>query len=416
MKYVIKRFIGLLLLFAIAVPQPAKDFELTNPEKVGLSSERLAKIRPVMQKYIDDSKLSALMTLVSRHGKLVHFETCGMADIEAEKPLSENSIFRIYSMTKPITSTAIMMLYEEGHFQLWDPVSKYIPEFKNMKVFAGGTIDSLILEKPTREMTILDLLRHTAGLTYTWDSTPVDELYRRKKIFNPQDNLHDMMVKLGEIPLLYQPGTKYHYSVAMDVLGYLVEVISGMSFDRFLKERIFDPLEMEDTAFYVPESKLDRFIALYNKTDDNKIRPGDHPNTSKYRNQPTAPSGGGGLVSTPLDYLKFAQMILNKGELNGRRLLGRQTVEYMLQNHLPEGTQVWQGLGYGLGFGIVTDPAKNRILCSNGESSWSGMANTFFWIDLEEDLIYMVWTQLFPWGVYDYRHQFRVMVHSAIIE
>ena len=400
------------VLYAIALAQP---LEITAPENVGFSSERLDRIKPLMQSYIDEGKLSGLATLVARHGEVVHFETYGMKNIESKDPITKDTIFRIYSMSKPVASTAAMILYEEGKFQLNDPVSKYIPEFKKLKVFAGGTADHPIVEDQVRELQIIDLFRHTSGFTYGWNPTAVDTLYGRNKVRDPRESLHDMIVKLSDIPLLFQPGTQYNYSVSIDVLGYLVQVISGMPFDQFMQERIFGPLQMNDTGFYVPKDKLDRFATLY-QLRDGALVASDVPKSSSYQKPPAAPSGGGGLVSTVSDYLKFAQMILNKGEYNGTRILGRQTVEYMLTAHFPDGLEVNPGEVFGIGFGITTDPARTDILCSQGEAAWSGAANTFFWVDPREDMIYMVWTQLFPWGAYDFRNQFRVMVHSAIID
>lgn len=390
--------------------------DLSSPESVGMSTERLAKIAPVMQQYIDDGKLAGLATFVARKGQIVHHETYGMADIAAKKPITRETIFRIYSMTKPVTAVAAMILYEEGKLSLKDPVSKHIPAFKNLKVFAGGTMANPVLEDPKEEMRIIDLIRHTAGFTYTRGGTAVDSLYREKAIFHLDDSLEGMINKLAEIPLLYQPGTKYHYSVSIDVLGYVVQVVSGIPFDQFMRERIFQPLKMKDTGFYVPAEKIHRFATRYQLTKDDPLVVGDHPDKSDFGKKSNTPYGGGGLVSTIADYFRFAQMILNKGELDGVRILSRKTVEYMLLDHLPEGERVGPGFGMGIGFGILTDPVEYGRMSTTGSARWSGAANTFFWIDPQEELIFMVWTQLFPYGVYDIRHKFKIMAQAAIID
>ncbi len=390
--------------------------ELASPESVGMSSERLAKIAPVMQEYVDDGKLAGLATFIARKGQVVHHETYGMADIAAKKPITRETIFRIYSMTKPVTAVAAMMLYEEGKLSLKDPVSKYIPAFKNTKVFVGGTMANPQLEAPRQEMRIIDLLLHTSGLIYGWGNSAVDSLYREKKILRWDDSPEEKMSKLAEIPLRHQPGTKYQYGVSTDVLGYLIQVVSGMPFDQFLQERIFQPLKMNDTGFHVPAEKLDRFATRYQLTKDNPLAIGDRPEDSRYRKPPSMPSGGGGLVSTMADYFRFAQMILNKGELDGVHILGRKTVEYMLMDHLPDGEQIGPGFGMGFGFGILTDPVEYGRMSTSGSARWSGAANTFFWIDPQEELIFMVWTQLFPYGVYDIRHKFKIMAQAAIID
>lgn len=404
--------IFILLIFSGLAPGQ----ELASPESVGMSSERLAKIAPVMQQYIDDGKLAGLATFVARKGKVVHHETYGMADIAAEKPITRETIFRIYSMTKPVTAVAAMILYEEGKLSLKDPVSKHIPAFKNTKVFTGGTVANPQLEVPKQEMRIIDLFLHTSGLIYGWGNSAVDSLYREKKILKSDYSPEEKIKQLAETPLRHQPGTKYQYSVSTDVLGYVIQVVSGMPFDQFLQERIFQPLKMNDTGFHVPADKLDRFATRYQLTKDNPLAVGDQPEGSRYRKPPSMPSGGGGLVSTMADYFRFSQMILNGGELDGARILGRKTVEYMLMDHLPDGEQVGPGVGMGLGFGILTDPVDYGRMSTLGTASWGGAANTFFWIVPQEELILMVWTQLFPFGIYDYRHQFKVMTQSAIID
>lgn len=412
-----KNIIGSTLFLSCVILQASSQgLPEATPEEVGLSSARLERIAPVMQSYVEENKLAGLMTMVARRGKVVHFERFGMMVREADKPMEFDTIFRIYSMTKPITSVAIMMLYEEGHFQLNDPVSKFIPEFKDLKVFENETEEGIELSPTKREMTIRDLLTHTSGLIYGWGDRPVDKMYQEAKVLE-SGTIKDMVTKLAQIPLMHQPGTKWEYSVSTDVLGYLVEVISGMSFDAFLEERIFEPLGMVDTAFYVPEEKIDRFSANYQPDKNGKIKLMDPPTTSRFADASrTFFSGGGGLVSTTSDYVRFCQMLLNKGELDGVRLLGRKTVELMAMNHLPSELPFeMKGVGFGLGFAVVTDVAQMGQLGSKGVFSWGGAAATTFWIDPKEELIAILMTQLMS-NPHPFHEQFRVLTYQAIVE
>ena len=306
-----------LLLFFITTLAFGQGLPMAVPEAVGVSAERLERIRPIMQSYVDKGNLPGFLTVVARRGKIVHFETIGMQDVENSKPVELDTIFRIYSMSKPITSVAVMMLYEEGHFQLGTPVSRFIPEFGNMKVYNEDQTEILDAEK---EITIKHLLMHTAGLTYDWGNKRASKLYKEAKIFEPGTTLADMVKKLGNIPLVHEPGQKWTYGVSVDVLGYLVEVVSGMPFEEFLQTRLFKPLGMVDTAFSVPPEKVDRFAALYRPDKEGGLeRVGDAP----LANDEVSffPSGGGGLVSTAADYIRFSQMLLNGGELDGVRIL-----------------------------------------------------------------------------------------------
>jgi CubicO group peptidase (beta-lactamase class C family) len=369
-----------------------------------------------MQGYVDEGKLAGVMTMIARRGKVAHFEKFGKMDIAADKPMEFDTIFRIYSMTKPITSVAIMMLYEEGRFQLNDPVSKFIPEFKDLKVFKNATKEGIELAYTEREMTIRDLLTHTSGLTYGWGNGPVDKMYQQAKLFDPNGTLKDAITKLARIPLVHQPGTAWEYSVSTDVLGYLVEVISGLSFDVFLEERIFKPLGMVDTGFSVPDEKVERYAALY--------RPDDKSGLEIVYTAPLATgqqsfffSGGGGLVSTASDYIRFSQMLLNGGELEGTRLLGRKTVALMTMNHLPPALHPYsqKGAGFGLGFRVLTDVAETGIVGSEGAFSWGGAASTTFWIDPEEELIGLLMTQLLA-NPYPFQQQFKTLTYQAIVD
>lgn len=326
-------------------------------------------------------------------------------------------------MTKPITSVALMMLYEEAKFSLTDPVSKYIPAFKDIKVWSGDGE----LESPIRQMTVQDLLRHTAGLSYGGykeTNSPVDKLYDAADLFNPRITNEELTSRISKLPLRYHPGGKWHYSFATDVVGFLVEVLSGIPLGDFLQEKIFDPLEMVDTAFHIDPSKLDRFCTLYGKTADSDFDVLDTPNSSKYLPPVTLNSGGSGLVSTIADYLQFAQCILNNGEMNDVRLLGTKTVELMTCNHLTpdllpiafEGIEPMLGMGFGLGFGVMLDPAQTGVMGSVGDYSWGGGAETYFLNDPQEELIAIFMTQYLPSQTYPIRKEFRTVVYQALDE
>jgi CubicO group peptidase (beta-lactamase class C family) len=325
-------------------------------------------------------------------------------------------------MTKPIASMALMMLYEESLFNLTDPVSQYISTFKNVKVWG----EDGALEAPVRPMTVQDLLRHTAGLSYggyAESQSPVDKLYDEADLFNPSITNTELTERITNLPLLFHPGEKWHYSVATDVVGYLVEVLADKPLVDFIQEKIFDPLGMIDTAFHIDPSKLSRFCTLYGKTPDSDFGVLDLPDSSEYLPPVAAQSGGSGLVSTTDDYLQFAQCILNKGELNGVRLLGPRTVALMTCNHLPavllpisfEGAEPMLGMGFGLGFGVMLDTAQTGVMGSVGDHSWGGFAETFFWIDPQEDMIAILMSQYLPSQTYPIRKEFRTAVYQALI-
>ena len=379
-----------------------------------MSAERLARIDPLLQAYVDEHRVAGVLAMVSRRGKVGYYEDYGYRDLDAGAPMTRDTIFRIYSMTKPITSVAALMLYEEGRFRLSDPVARYIPAFENLMVYDADAPDGSKRAKLKRPMTIRDLLTHTSGFTYGFFSqTPVDTLYMQAQVFG-NGNLEEFVGRLSQLPLLHQPSETWHYSVSTDVLGYLVEVVSGQTLDVFFEERIFKPLGMTDTAFEVPPDKMDRFAANYSINDDGKLEAVDAGATSQFAAPVRFFSGGGGLVSTPTDYMRFAQMLLNDGELDGTRLLSRKTVELMTTNHL-DGDYA-PGWGFGLGVQVCTDVARTQALGSEGTFGWSGMANTYFLIDPEEDLIAMVWTQFLPYGAYPLRDQFKVAVYQAIVD
>jgi CubicO group peptidase (beta-lactamase class C family) len=400
-----------------------------KPEDVGLSSQRLARVNSWAGRLVDDGKLAGVTTAVLRRGKLVHFNTGGRMDIARNKSMEADTIFRFYSMTKPLTSLAIMMLYEEGRFQLDDPITRFLPCFANMRVYTGGSRGKLETVPAERDITFRDLLTHTSGLTYGFmESTPVDAQYRDRGVdfVASTQSLAEVVEIAAAIPLIAQPGKAWNYSIATDVLGHLVAVISGQPFDQFMRERITAPLGMIDTAFHVPDAKLPRFAANYTRGPDGKPMLIDDPETSLFRNPARICGGGGGLVSTAADYLRFCKLMLNKGELDGVRLLGRKTVELMTSNHLggdmaamgmPRFSESnYNGIGFGLGFSVMLDPAKAEILGTPGEYAWGGAASTAFWCDPREEMAVLMLTQLMPSSTYPIRRELRVLTYQAVID
>jgi len=400
---------------------------VVSPEEVGFSSDRLGRINKLMQGYVNEGKLAGAVTMLSREGEVFHFESHGLADIDRVLPMEKDSIFRIYSMTKPITSVAVMMLYEEGHFSLDDPVGKFIPELGGMKVYDGMGERGMRLVEQDKPITIRHLLTHTSGLSYGFHKdSPVEEQYRQSDMMDPQSNLLEMVKKLSALTLLTQPGAKWRYSVASDVLGCLVQVISGQPFDEFLQERILEPLGMVDTAFYVSEEKLDRLAAVYGPKSDGSIEELENTLVNKFKAPHTLFSGGGGLTSTAEDYMRFSQMLCNEGELDDVRILGSKTVEMMTSNHLPESLKPFavgqsnasdtRGCGFGLGFRVVMDIAEHGILGSEGIYSWGGAASTIFWVDPMEDMVAILLTQMMPSSTYPLRREFQVATYQALTD
>lgn len=403
---------------------------IDRPEDAGLSRERLARIVPFFQqRYVEAGKLAGLVSVVARAGQVAHVGVSGQRDVAAGAPMTEDTIFRIYSMTKPITSVALLSLYEEGRFQLDDPVSRFIPAWANLRVWSDGTPDGYTTTFPEREMQVRDLLTHTSGLTYGFmNRHPVDALYRRRGVERADAaDLGEMIDKLGELPLRFSPGTQWSYSVATDVCGYLCELISGQPLDALFEERIFAPLGMVDTGFWVPPDKVHRLAANYAFAADEPLVLLDAPATSTYLAKPTFRSGGGGLVSTAADYLRFAQMLANRGELGGARVLGRKTVEYMTSNHLPGGADLaamgqrvfsevpYDGIGFGLGVSVTLDPAKAGVIGSPGDHGWGGAASTVFWVDRSEELVVLLLAQLMPSSTYPIRREMRTLTYQALI-
>jgi CubicO group peptidase (beta-lactamase class C family) len=399
-----------------------------SPEDVGMSSANLRNVTNLVRRYVDAGRYPGVISLVARHDKIVHFETYGLMDAERGRPMTPDTVFRIFSMTKPVASVGLMMLYEEGRFQLNDPVSHYLPEFAGLKVFAGGDADSYDVREPTRRMTVRDLLMHTSGLVGRNTSTPVGELYLRTMGHGgmTERTLAGMADILAGLPLQVDPGAQWIYSISTDMVGRLCEVISGQPFDRYLADRIFVPLGMVDTGFGVPESTVDRFAACYGARGGG-YRLLDDPYTSPYTRGPTYFSGSAGLVSTAADYLRFCRMLAGGGVLDGVRVLGPRTVKFMTTNHLPGGTDLAsmarhggetqrEGHGFGLGFGVLLDAAAAQTIGTPGEYFWGGAASTAFFVSPADDLIMIFLTQVRPSSSYPIRRELRAAIYSSIID
>jgi CubicO group peptidase (beta-lactamase class C family) len=402
---------------------------MLRPESAGLSGPRLQHIdRFLQQKYLDTGKLPCALTLVERNGQVAHLSALGRMDVERNRPLQEDTIFRIYSMTKPLTSLALMMLVEEGRVSLDDPVHRYIPQWRDLAVYEGGFIGSFRTRRTSAPMRVIDLMRHTSGLTYGFQQrTNVDAAYRKLHLgeIPTAVSLDQMVEGLAKVPLEFSPGSAWNYGVSTDVVGYLVGKVSGQPFEQFLRSRILDPLGMTDTDFMVPAAKASRFAACYAATPDGRMALQDDPETSFFLKPPSFVSGGGGLVSTAADYLRFCRMLLNGGALDGVRLVSPKTLELMSQNHLPGGKDLpdlavslfsevtYAGVGFGLGFAVSVSPARGLLPGSPGDISWGGLASTYFWVDPREQLIVIFMTQLTPSATYPTRRELRTLVYSA---
>ena len=401
-----------------------------EPGEVGFDAERLHRLGQHLDRYVDSGCLPGVNVLVSRAGKIVYRHMYGQRDMERSLPVEADTIYRFYSMTKPITSVAIMQLYEQGIFQLKDPISNWIPSFSDSRVFVSGDAKNPQVKDATRDISVHDLLTHTSGLTYHFHMAHiVDEMYRRAGFDwtrSPGD-LENQCDILASLPLLFDPGTEWNYSYSTDVLGRLIEVMSGLSLDVYLQRNIFDPLEMVDTGFSVPRDKHERFASCYYPNGEAKQAVLlDDAQRSQYLSEPEAFSGGGGLVSTLADYHRFTQALRNGGSLNGKRIVGRKTLEFMVCNHLPGGVDLteygrplfsetaYDGVGFGLGFSVVVDPAKAKVLCQKGEYAWGGAASTAFWIDPVEDLTVIFLTQLLPSSTHPIRPEMKALIYQAL--
>jgi CubicO group peptidase (beta-lactamase class C family) len=413
------------------------NITIETPEKVGFSSEKLVRIKPVMQAYVDRRGFSGLSTMVARRGKIIHFEQVGCQDRETQTPMTADTIFRIYSMTKPIVCTALMTLYEEARFQLFDPVAKFIPAFEKLPVLEGNKQAGYQEVALNRPITILDLLTHTSGLTYGFlEDSPVSKMYFENQVGRPEQTLEEFIDALTQLPLAFQPGTRWHYSFGIDVIARLIEIISGQRLQQFLQERLFAPLGMEDTGFSVPAEKRSRIATMYGLPDigasslsviaqaamqgynqriDIELT---HPST----NATSYARGGHGLFSTCGDYMRFAQMQLNRGQLDGVRILAPKIVDLMHMNHVPKSLLPWEvggtptpGYGFGLGFRVLMNVAETMMPGSVGEFGWGGAAKTYYWVDPQEEIIGIIMAQYMA-GFDIPEKDFQVLVYQAMIE
>jgi CubicO group peptidase (beta-lactamase class C family) len=416
----------LICLLVLAARGVAQEFPTERPEAAGMSTERLERISKTVQQSIDDKRIAGAVTLVARHGHVVWFKAQGMSDREAGKPMRPDSIFRICSMSKPITSTAVMMLYEEGKFLLDDPISKYLPEFKDPKVLVKPANGPSYTIPATREITIRDLLRHTSGLTYNWNEK-LGPLYEKANVaagLMPYDGtIGDNVKRLAPLPLLFNPGERFEYSLSVDVLGRLVEVVSGKPFDEFLRTRIFEPLGMKDTSFFPPDNKLDRLTTAYtyydgkglNRFPDAPITEGTFSYSADYPSKGPKKlfSGGAGLTSTAEDYARFCQMMLNGGKWGNTRLLSRKTVELMTHDQLGK---IGPEQAFGLGFGVAGVKTPLEELGTPGSYNWGGFFFTGFSVDPKEELIIVFMGQLHPTGGLTLDRQVQELAYAAIID
>jgi len=400
-----------------------------EPDEVGFDAGRLARIDRHLRRYVDDGRLAGWTAAVSRRGRVAHLSHYGLADVEAGRAVTDDTIWRIYSMTKPITSVAALMLYERGALELTDPVSRYIPAFRDMRVYTAGSALNPATVPAAEPVRIWHLLTHTAGLTYGFHHAhPVDEMYRLRGFeYSADADLAAACDRWAQLPLLFEPGTEWNYSVATDVLGRVVEVASGRPLDAFFAEEVLGPLGMDQTGFSVAPSDLDRLAALYAVRPGGGLARNDAFGDAVTRS-PRFLSGGGGLVSTAGDYHRFTQMLLRGGELDGQRLLGPRTVAFMTRNHLPAGADLetfgrpifaesqFRGIGFGLGVSVVLDAAAGKVLTNPGEFAWGGLASTAFYVDPAEEVTVSFFTQLMPSSTYPIRSQLRALVNQALVD
>ena len=413
---------------ANAQQAPAVDMTPVKPETVGFSSERLERLHALMQETVDKKELAGAVTILARHGKVVDYRTYGQRDMASGAAMTKDTIFRDYSMTKPVTGVAMMILYEQGKWMPSDPISKYIPEFAHLKVFTGvDASGKMILADPDHAPTMRELMTHTAGFTYGNGTTVVDAMYRDLKV-REAGNLQEMIDRLAQIPLVYQPGKAWVYSMSMDIEGYIVEKLSGQTLPDFMRDHIFTPLGMKDAGFYVPAEKRARFATLYENDGHGGLEL-DTTNGSgmgDYSAQPTTPSGGGGMVSTAEDYYRFAQMLGDDGELNGTRILAPSTVKLMSANHVPQSLltgewgvglqQLRPGFGYGYNCAVLFDPLEANLPDGKGTFFWDGAAGTWFWVDPTNDIVFVGMIQRMRGGTPNVQYLSRNVVYQALVD
>ena len=404
-----------------------------DPEAAGLDARRLERIDAhIESRYIEPGKIAGCQAAVVRHGTLGYFQSFGSMDLERGKPVADDTIWRIYSMTKPIIGVAMMTLYERGHFQLADPVTRWIPEWKDLRVKERRPDGSVELVEPRRPMTVRDTLMHMTGLGWGTDERPTMDRFMEAMVAlrgGPGGTLEQMVTNLAGLPLEFHPGEAWLYGVSTDIVGHLIQLMSGQPLDEYLREHVFEPLQMRDTGFHVPDGEIDRFAANYGRRRNKTLALVDDPERSAYRRKPAFLSGGGGLVSTTEDYARFCQMLLNGGELDGVRVLGRKTIDLIRTNHLPGNGELrhvavpggygevgFDGVGFGLTMAVGLGEAATQSIGSAGDYYWGGAASTIFWVDPNEDLAVVFMTQLIPSGTFNFRGQLRALVYPAIAD
>jgi CubicO group peptidase (beta-lactamase class C family) len=409
-----------LILSLVFTSSACADMRITKASKVGFSAERLKRIQPVMQQYVEQKKLAGTLTLVARKGKVVHLHATGSRDIAANLPMSEDTLFRIYSMSKPVTAVAALTLWEQGRFHMDEPISKYLPELKDLKVYVSGEGEDAVFEKAKTPIKIIDLFLHTAGFSYGFTQSEVDKRYQQSPMFSGQVKRKDLLSEVAKLPLAHQPGTAWNYGISTDIIGFLVEKLSGQTLGEYMAQHIFEPLNMDDTGFYVPANKLERLMQVYTLNQQGQTIPMQNVPLGDFTSEPEFQSGGGGLVSTMKDYFTFAQMLLNEGEYDSKRILSRKTVEYMRSNHLPASmipfSPTSPGEGYALAMTVTVDPGQSNFMGSKGVYGWAGLASTYFRIDPKEKMILISMTQFMPSSYYRYHHDFHNLVYQALEE
>jgi CubicO group peptidase (beta-lactamase class C family) len=402
--------------YAPPLQKPASSFGT----KQGFSEQRLLRINDKMQEYIDEGKLAGITTLVSRNNQIVHFAAQGMQDIAAGKTMQRNTIFRIYSMSKPITAVAALTLWEQGKFHMNDPIAMYLPELADLKVYVSGSGETMLVEDAKSPIRIIDLFTHTAGFSYGFTASEVDKIYRASPMMQRETTRENVLSELARIPLNHQPGTQWNYGVNTDVIGFLVEKLSGMKLGEYVEQHILDPLNMRDTGFYVPAEKAHRLSQIYSNNKEGKTAIMENEPIGDFLSDPEIHNGGGGMVSTMDDYLTFARMLLNSGEVNGVRILGRKTVEYMRSNHLPTNLLPYSdwaaGEGYALAMSVTMDEGALKFMGSEGNFGWSGAASTYFRVDPIENVIIIGMAQFVPNGTHRYADDLRNLTYQALVD
>jgi len=410
---------------------PQLDLE-HDPRECGVDPDRMARVDRHLARYVDDARLAGWQLLVTRRGRAVHSSVHGRRDLERDLPVEPDTLWRIYSMTKPVTSVVAMQLYEEGAFRLQDEVSRYVPAFESMRVLTGGNVDVPKTVPAVEPVRMWHLLTHTAGLSYAFTrSSLLDDLYARTgadPLVSPGDTLEQMVDRWAALPLLFEPGSGWNYSVATDVLGRVVEVLTGSSLDEAFAQRVLGPLGMEQTRWWVDEVDAPRLAALYTP-DPGTGSASRHDVLGRVAlSAPALHSGGGGLISTAADYARFTAMLLGRGELDGVRVIGSRTLDYMGRNHLPGGATLatlgrgqfaevaYEGVGFGLGFSVSVDPVATKVTATPGELAWGGLASTAFWVDRAEDLAVHFFTQFVPSSTYPVRTELRQLVYAALVD